>query len=441
MVSPDAASISPRAYRIAYCMPVLRPSNTDDSSFLQQMLIMNGLKARGHALTFIAPSDLSEVVCTADIDRLQFVPRTWSRSFGFRVLSKVCWRIQQLIGIPYLNVFSNLRWFDAYLRCLPGHDIVQERNGIYKMGVAMACRRLHLPYVYFFDADDVLEHDLFGRSLTGILRWRAKQVIRYNLKTAARVVCLSTFARERLRTTWNVPDEKIAIIPNAVDTNRFRPHPEARTAIRKKLGFGDELIIIFVGSFVPYQDISVLLEAFSVVQKDRRDARLLLVGGGEQQQKMVQQAADLGIADSTKFIGFQQHAEIPRLLGAADIGVAPYRKIENESFLGSSMKLFEYMASGLPVVTSDVGQISEVVQDGVNGLLVPAEDVQSLATALRKLIAGPQFRSRLGEQARKDASAKYSWDQYISRFESLYMSILNGGFSAGVDEGNKSKRP
>jgi glycosyltransferase involved in cell wall biosynthesis len=412
-------------YHIAYCMPVLRPPGTEDSSFLQQMLIMNGLRARGHALTFFAPYDLCEVVGATDISKPEFVDRTWTKKNWFTILSKLCWRMQRWIGIPYLNVFSNLRWFDAYLKCLPGHDIVQERNGIYKMGAARACRHLRLPYVYFFDADDILEHDLFGRALSGILRWRAKQVLRYNLKTAVRIICLSTFAKAHLKAIWKVPEEKIVIIPNAVDIDHFRPLPEARAEVRRKLGLDDCPLIVFVGGFVPYQDIIVLLEAFASVQKEWRDAHLLLVGEGEQYRKMVQHATDLGIADSTKFVGFQPHAEIPRLLSAADIAVAPYHKIDDERFLGSSMKIFEYMAVGLPIVASDVGQISEVIQNGVNGLLCPVEDAQALAAALKRLLADSQLRSRLGQQARKDSADKYSWEQYIPRFEKLYESILS----------------
>jgi glycosyltransferase involved in cell wall biosynthesis len=424
MVIPGGRVGNGPRFKIAFCLPVLRSSDTEDSSFLQQMLIRNGLKARGHELTFITPYDLSEVVCTADIDKPRFVDRTWTRAIWFDLLGKLAWRIQKWLGIPYLNVFSNLRWFDAYQHCLPGHDIVQERNGLYKMGVAMACRRLRLPYVYFFDADDILEHDLFGKPLTGILRWRAKQIIRYNLKTAARVVCLSVFARVHLKTVWRVPEEKIAVIPNAVDVNRFRPCTEARVEVRSQLGLGDCPLIIFVGTFFAYQDVVVLLKSFAVVLKKFPNTRLLLVGGGDGYKKMVQLATDLGISDATKFIGYQPHNKIPRLLGAADIAVAPYRGIEDEKFLGSSMKLFEYMASGLPVVTSRVGQINEVVQDGINGLLVPAEDVQAMAAALKRLIADPQLRSRLGQKAREDALTKGSWEFYIAKFEGLYASVL-----------------
>lgn len=410
--------------RIVCCVPALKPPDTDSSSFLQQMLIRNGLRARGHAVSFAAPSDMSEVMCFGDSETPQTMDRTWTRKWWFKFLSKVCWRMQQIVGLPYLNVFSNLRWMDAYMQCLPGYDIVQERNGIYRMGVAMACRRLCMPFVYFLDSDDILEHDLFGNPLKGLLRWRAKKALLYNLHTADRIVCVSELAKAHLVSSWDIPAEKVVVVPNGVDVNAFRPYPESRAEVRKEYGFDDGPLIVFIGTFFPYQDVPGLLKAFAEVLRQYPAARLLLIGRGEHQQTMVQMASDLALSDSVKFAGFRQHSLIPRLLGAADIAVAPYRKIENRRFLISSMKVFEYMAAGVAVVTSDLGQLSEVIKNGINGLLVPAEDTQSLAGALLRLIADPQLRSRLGQQARKDCIDLYSWDKHVLQLEKLYESVL-----------------
>jgi glycosyltransferase involved in cell wall biosynthesis len=96
-----------------------------------------------------------------------------------------------------------------------------------------------------------------------------------------------------------------------------------------------------------------------------------------------------------------------------------------EAWWGSSMKLFEYLASGSSIIASNIGeQVSEVIQDGVNGLLVEPGDAAALASALMKLIINPGLRSRLGQRAREDAVMKYSWDQYLTRLESVYEEII-----------------
>src|SRR5574341_83901 len=323
-----------RSLRIAFCLPKL----TGGADLLQQKQIATGLQARGHSLTFIAPRDLSETVCTKDLLVPSLARRTWSRTGWFNFAGKAAWRVQQSLGVPYLNVFSNYYLLDACYQCLPGHDVVHERNGLYKMGVAMACKRLKLPYLLFFDADDIFELDFLAKPLTGILRWRAKQIIQYSLRVANGIICVSEATKARLVNVWHVPHDKIAVFPNGVDVHRYRPYPEKRADIRASLGMNNNPIIIYVGSFYPWHDVATLLDGFAQVLQTNPDARLVLVGDGEQHQAMVNHANDLGIGYAVIFPGKLPHDEIPNLVSAADIAVAPYPKMEH-AWWGSSMKL------------------------------------------------------------------------------------------------------
>jgi glycosyltransferase involved in cell wall biosynthesis len=184
-------------------------------------------------------------------------------------------------------------------------------------------------------------------------------------------------------------------------------------------------VIIYVGNFSPWHDVATLLDAFVQVLTAYPHARLLLVGDGKQRQAMVQHASNLGIGHSVQFTGLRPHAEIPHVVSSANVAVAPYPRMEH-AWWGSSMKLFEYMASGVPLVASDIGQqITDVIRDGYNGLLVEPGDASALAAALNKLIGDPVLRYRLGKQARMDAVQKYSWEHYISRLERVYESVIN----------------
>ncbi len=170
-----------RCLRIAMCPPEYRPlqqvmrGEPSDATYIIQGYIAEGLLACGHSLTFIAPRDFQEIVCTDDPQKPNPAPRSWSGSRWFDLVSRNTWRVQQRLGVPYLNVFSNYRLYDACLQCFPGHDLVYERNSLYRVGVAMACQRLRLPYVLYVEADDILEHDIMGKPITGLLRWRAKE--------------------------------------------------------------------------------------------------------------------------------------------------------------------------------------------------------------------------------------------------------------------------
>ena len=428
-ISPEASP--PTSLQIAICPPEFQPlvevmsGESTDATYIIQNYISSGLQARGHKLTFLAPNNVEEIVCTSDLLKPRIAPQTWSASRWFDVARRGTWQVQRYLGVPYLNLFSNYRLFDACLRCLPGHDLVYERNSLYRFGVAMACKRLGLPYVVYFEADDILEHDFMGKPITGVLGRRARAAAGYNLNTTDCVICVSEPGKAHLIKNWGVPAEKIVVFPNGVDVGRFRPDPGARSEVRASLGIGSNPLIIFVGSFYKWHDVATLLDAFAQLMLAHPDARLLLVGEGEKRQMTVQGAANLGISDNVCFTGQVPHSEVPRLMAAADIAVVPYPPMDRDLWL-SPLKLFEYMASGTAVVASAVGQLTEIIQDGINGLLVPPGDASAMTAALKRLIEEPSLRSRLSQHAREDAVSDYSWEGYILRLERLLNAVIAG---------------
>lgn len=414
--------------RIALCLPdsgwldQLSGGDLTEAAVIQQGYIADGLCASGHELTLIAPVNLNQIVYRAGTQQ-HVAAQTWSAHPAFQFTSKVTWRVQQYLRIPYLNVFSNYRRLDALMHVLPGHDLVYERNSLYNGAVAMACGRLDLPYVMFFDADQLLERDFMGAPITGLLRWRAKQLLRYNLATAARVICVSEQARAHVISAWKVPASRAVVLTNGVDTRRFQPDAVARSEVRASLDVGPRPLVIFVGNFYPWHDVATLLAAFALALRAHPDARLVLVGDGPQRQSMQQLAIDLGVAHAARFTGPVPHAEVPRLLAAADVAVAPVPTMQRDLWL-SPMKLFEYMATGLAVVGSKAGQVADVVGDGRSGLLVPPGDAPALAAALARLIEDQALRSRLGRQAREDARQKHSWDERVAALERLFNAVV-----------------
>lgn len=406
--------------RVAYYLPRL----TGGADICQQIQIAEGLRIKGHLLTYFAPLDLYDTVQTENLQSPSVIRRTWTNSILFGLVQRFTWRVQQSLGIPYLNVFSNWCVYDACMQCLPGYDLVQERNGLYKAGVAGACRRLGIPYILFFDADDIFELDYLGEPLKGILRWRAKSIIRFTLDTASRIITVSDATKNRLISVWRIPAEKIVVFPNSVDIHLFKPDVENRKRIRALFGFGNDPLIIFVGNFYQWHDVATLIKAIPIAAKVHPNLHVLLVGDGKRRGEMEQLVKTLGLESIVTFTGMIPKNDVPAYLNAADIAVSPYPKMD-EPWWGSSMKLFEYLATGIAVVASNIGyQVSEVIEDGVNGTLVAPEDPKTLGETLIKLIDDPKLRRRLGSCARADAAQKYSLDSYLERLCSLYKLIL-----------------
>ncbi|MFN8385339.1 MAG: glycosyltransferase family 4 protein [Anaerolineales bacterium] len=415
--------------KIAYGLPdehwveAMR-SAPKDAAHIQQKYIADGLLSRGHSITYIAPRNVEQIVFAKATDELIPAPQTWTSSAWFSLLSKIAWRVQEIFHIPYLNVFSNIRREDACLQILRGHDVAFERNSLYNIGVARACKKLRIPYVIFFDADQIAELDFMGKPLKGFLRWRAKNLLRENLSIARTIVCVSEPAKKHLMMNWNAPAEKIVALSNAVDVHRFKPDLDLRAQARASLTLTTHPLVVFVGSFYQWHDIVTLLDAFAVVLRSNPNARLCLVGDGTEREKMMQYATALNIAEAVTFTGYVTHAEVAGYVNAADIAVVPVPAMKQEMWL-SPMKLFEYMASGKAVIASAMGQIVNVIRDGENGLLVPAGDRDALASAINRLVKDTDLRNTLGAQARADAVKNYSWEQYLSRLEYVLQNAMN----------------
>jgi phosphatidylinositol alpha-mannosyltransferase len=210
-----------------------------------------------------------------------------------------------------------------------------------------------------------------------------------------------------------------AIIPNGVDLQRYRL--DVAPIERYQDG---KLNILFVGRWEKRKGLSYLIRAYEMVREDFPASRLLVVGpGGRRGQAYHDYVEHHGI-EGIEFVGRVSDDELPRYYRTCDVFCAP--STSGESF---GIVLPEAMASGKPVVTTDIEGYRQVVTHGRNGLLVPPRDEQALADALRSLLGNAAERERLGANGRHDAQ-QYSWERVAGRVLTYYMEVLQGQPSA-----------
>jgi glycosyltransferase involved in cell wall biosynthesis len=206
---------------------------------------------------------------------------------------------------------------------------------------------------------------------------------------------------------------RLCHLPDAVDWQQFALTLSPDEARRELDLPGEGRLALYSGQFTTMgreKGIEDLIRALSLLPPD---VKVVLVGSGQQDvvARYRQLAGELGIGSGRLiFVGQVRHKLVPRYLQAADILVVPFPRVEHFARFASPLKLFEYMASGRPIVASDLPAHREVLRQRENALLVPPEDPQALAGAIQELLADPDLGRRLGAQAREEVR-QYNWER------------------------------
>jgi glycosyltransferase involved in cell wall biosynthesis len=281
-------------------------------------------------------------------------------------------------------------------------DMILERTTSNSFAPTWLARHWNIPIV-----QEVNVTTRIGRLRPLVLRGTTERIERWVARRATLIVTVSR-AFERMLLDDGFPADKMLVCQNAIDPAEF--DPEAVKPISRPAGMEDAFIAGYVGAFVPWHRVDLMIESARALAPRYPRMRWLLVGDGVERPRIEKLLADFGLRDKFWMPGAVKHSLIPSYILAMDAAVMPHSNL-----FGSPMKLFEYMAMGRPVVMPDVPPIAEVVEDVVNGMLFRAEDAAALSGALAKLIEDEAFRQRIGARARQDALERHTWSANARR--------------------------
>jgi glycosyltransferase involved in cell wall biosynthesis len=225
------------------------------------------------------------------------------------------------------------------------------------------------------------------------------------------VACISHFCRSQVL-IWTPPDRwgRVHIVHCGVDPGEFTPRPHRTRGHR----------LLFTGRLAAVKGLPILLEAVARLAPKHPNIELLLAGDGPERPALEQRAAELGITDRVRFLGYQSSDQVRALLQETDVFTLP-------SFAeGVPVVLMEAMASGVPVVTTRVAGIPELVEDDVSGFVVPPGDVAALVAAIDALLRDPSLRSRLGAAGRATVEREFDIDAEGAWMGEILSSALAG---------------
>jgi glycosyltransferase involved in cell wall biosynthesis len=299
-------------------------------------------------------------------------------------------------------------------------DLVYERYSLWGTAGMDYAREQEIPGFLEVNApliDEAAEH----RGLAD--RAGAERVAEQLFRQATALIAVSEEVAAYLR-RYPATGDRVHVIPNGVDPERFRSEPEA---LAKRLcffadasgsdRFAGTFTVGFVGTMKAWHGLATLVEAFALLHQRVPHSRLLLVGDGPERERLEADLAGRKLRDAALFTGAVAPEAVPGLLASMDVAVAPYPPLAN--FYFSPMKVYEYMAAGLPVVASRIGQLTAIIRHEETGLLCPPGDAAALAAALQRLEREPAWRHTLGQAAHATVCREHTWKAVAERILGL----------------------
>ncbi len=233
------------------------------------------------------------------------------------------------------------------------------------------------------------------------------------------LIGVSAYTREELTEFYNIEEEKIHVIYNGVDVEKFKPNKD-KTHLRRELQLEEEgKMILFVGRLYRRKGLETLLQSVPKVIERFRDAKFVISGEGfkENKEKLLKLAKKLDIENHVLFAGYFPDERLPDLYAASDIFVLP-ALYENFPFA-----ILEAQATGLPVISTKVGGIPEIITNNQNGLLVEPANAEQLTEATLTLLENQKMAAELGRNGRKLVEAKFGWQLVTRQLVDLYAAI------------------
>ncbi len=311
-----------------------------------------------------------------------------------------------------------------------GSQIIYERRFSPKIGYTIS-RLLKIPLVVeingLIDKERELQNMPGGAGI--IPKTLRNRIWIHFFKSVRTVVVVSQGLKKGLSEEYGLPPEKIVVIYNGANTEVFRPMNKEKCI--KELGLDQKYRYIgFIGNLAPWQGVEQLIKIAPSILKKIPEARFLIVGDGIMRNELESLASELDVKDKIIFTGFVPYETVPKYINTFEVCVGPFSGIErNVKYSFSAIKLYEYMACGKPVVTTDVCGIKSEIKELDLGRVVRADDLDDLTKSVLELLQDENLRIAMGERARSWVSKEHSWKNVAERVMGVCEDVISSAIT------------
>jgi len=234
---------------------------------------------------------------------------------------------------------------------------------------------------------------------------------------AWKVICCSDYMISHVKYAFGLPTDKLVMVPNGVNTHIYENVNVDYKSFRSKFALPEEKIVLFVGRLVYEKGIHVLINAVPKILS-KVDAKFIIVGSGYMKEQLLNIVRSMGLEHKVLFEGFMEEATLLQLQKCADVSVVP------SLFEPFGIVALEAMAAQSPVVASDTGGLSEIIEHDVTGVKVYPNNPDSLAWGITKVLQDDNYAKNLRENAYKRVREKYDWEKIALQTKRFYEDVL-----------------
>lgn len=349
--------------------------------------IVNGLKQLGHEVKVISlVGENTQFRKAQDAKESKW---DWVRS-------KIPGPIYELAEIVY-NIKGKRMLQKAIDDFKP--DLIYDRYAHFSFAALWAAKKNRLPLILEVNSPYSIQKRLWEKVYFPKLSEYGERKI---FNSAPHIIVVSS-PLKKIVMDYGVPAERITVLPNGTDPERFNPNIDDRD-LREKLGLTGKTVLGFVGILRRWHNIDKLIEVLEELELPKLNAVMLFIGDGPSYQELVEFNKQKGNQEWIRFLGRIPHAEIQQYIAMMDIAISPHA-----TPYSSPMKILEYMAMEKAILAPDMENIRDILEDGRTALLFKPDDAQSLKEKLLQLINTPELRQQLGQNARQDVIEKFTW--------------------------------
>lgn len=331
--------------------------------------------------------------------------------------------VRWLADLPLINQWAVVKTLERRMRNVVSEvrpDVIHAHspalNGLAALRVA---RDMKIPLVYEIRAfweDAAVDH---GTSTEWGARYRMTRALETYVVRKADAVTVICEGLKQDVVKRGVRGNRVTVIPNAVDAERFAFDADRDDLLAKTMGLDGQTVLAFIGSFYAYEGLDLLVSALPRILERCPDVKLLLVGGGPEEEKLKAQVRSMGLSERVQFAGRVPHDEVQRYYSLVDMLVYP-RYSMRLTELVTPLKPLEAMAQGKLLVASDVGGHRELIRPGETGDLFCAGDAEDLAKTVTRLLDNPASWEERRNLGRRFVEEERNWSQSVGRYAAIY---------------------